>query len=44
MSFFQTHDPTTLNRQGNDVGSQYRSSIFTSDPIEKLIQERTLLQ
>lgn len=33
--FFESHDPTTLNRQGNDVGTQYRSGIYTSGPEQK---------
>ncbi len=33
--FFNTHDPTTLNRQGNDVGTQYQSAIFYATPEQK---------
>lgn len=33
--FFATHDPTTLNRQGNDVGTQYRSAVFFADEGQK---------
>lgn len=37
--FFGTHDPTTLNRQGNDTGTQYRSIILTTSPEQKTTAE-----
>lgn len=37
--FWDLHDPTTLNRQGNDVGTQYRSAIFYHSPEQKKIAE-----
>jgi peptide methionine sulfoxide reductase msrA/msrB len=38
--FFRMHDPTTLNKQGNDVGTQYRSAIFFHDDQQRKISER----
>lgn len=40
--FWHTHDPTTLNRQGADVGPQYRSAIFYLNDTQKEIAERSL--
>ena len=40
--FFQVHDPTTLNRQGNDRGASYRSAIFYTNPEQKRVAEETI--
>jgi len=40
--FFRIHDPTTLNRQGNDVGTSYRSAIFYETPKQKEIAEQVI--
>jgi peptide-methionine (S)-S-oxide reductase len=40
--FFQIHDPTTRNRQGNDVGTSYRSAIFYTNEEQRRVAEDTI--
>jgi len=42
--FSVAHDPTQLNRQGNDIGTQYRSAVFYADEEQKLVTERYIQQ
>jgi len=42
--FFVIHDPTTLNRQGNDAGTQYRSGIYTVDPAQEAVAREVLAE
>lgn len=42
LIFFKTHSPTSLNRQGNDVGTQYRSVIFYHTPEQKVAAEKMI--
>src|SRR3989449_2289918 len=42
--FFVIHDPTTLNRQGNDVGTQYRSAVFYHSPEQQATVEQAIAE
>ena len=43
-AFWENHDPTTLNSQGNDVGTQYRSAIYTTTPEQRAAAEASMEQ
>ena len=40
--FFSVHDPTTFNKQGNDMGTQYRSAIYYHDELQRLVAEEVI--
>lgn len=42
--FFDAHDPTTLNRQGADTGTQYRSAIFVENDVQRKVVERKIAE
>jgi len=44
LKFFKFHDPTTLNQQGNDIGTQYRSALFYQDDEQKLRFQKVIAE
>ena len=44
LIFFNTHDPTTLNRQGNDMGTQYRSGVYFTEVKQKEVTLQVIQQ